>query len=1648
MAKQNILNQDETTDEQTLESGAYEIIRKRLLAYSNQLFERVNKLNEKRKEAFGVLENKIIATDRIITDNTCVARDMFSLGNKLLFGYNVFIGLKKEMKVSDVFSLYEMKDNSFSILENNLLNDQNFIKDFHGLYQYYRDTSFNTFIEKDANLFMIFQTGKSASDIRIFTWQVNQDNTLTYAGSRSAKGYSYPPQIDFEWIKTTREQNIYGRFPHVSIEDKVFVESVGGDITIKVEDNTEDGNGIYSEEVIHKEQTLDDADIYYSIMGHIILLKILPYQEKEYRYFIFNEKTQKVVRVDDIRQCAIRLPEDDGLIFPKGYYLKSGDYKAFSLDVSDMSFLKLIISPNGEDYLYIFYNEEFGEYILLQYNIISKKVDNPLLCHGFSIYDNGKMVIFKGDNDSKKSHAIQIWQTPFVKDFSLITADSSSHLSKIGNKELVKGIADLRGIYNLLQKSEVYLGIYHQIAKEVTNAIDLHFWLDHKEAFAPKDILLDILTTANDAIDEYEKVVTIRENTEKSLSSAEEDTNKLIDNIKNAKFLVVDEYVDSLTKLQIQRGHIISLKDLRYVEVNRVDEIEKLVGDSYDKISQNCVNFLLEKHALSPFFEKLKKFEEAIPSLSKVTEIKKLSKEINKLNNGVDLLTDITNSLKIEDSTQTSQIIDNISNVYIRINQVKAIHKKHYKALFSNEAKAEFSSQFKLINQSVTNFIDQADTVEKCEELLTKVMVQIESLEGKFSDFEDYIEKLTEKRNEVYSAFDNRKVQLQESLNRKTISLWNSADRILKGISNRTKTLKSIDELNGYFASDMMIAKVKDIVKQLFDLGDSVKSEEVVSRLKSLQQDGARQLKDRLDLFEHGGNIITFGSHKFTVNTQAFDLTTVNRNGSMYYHLTGTEFFEKIKDNDFNNTKRFWQQEWPSETKSIYRAEYLAYKFLTSIETENKPISKNELKEQIANPSRLLQTIRDFMSGLYDEGYEKGVHDEDACKILTTIHPVLQEAGILRFHPSTRAYGAIFWYYSPESEDKTCLREKIKSFGYLNSLTDSQDYHQEYAKQLRVMVDSFFSELSWPVNDLYLKQIPDFLLEKLKDGSDLFPITKYAYDIYAGFIKFLKKKDPSKKFIESIKAVGSDLESKLFIIQDWLFHFVKYNDNEKQNNHSKNNFLIEAISLLTRKTVDKSLVKPVNTICTINGIIGQHSRVDGHTLKLDISDFIIRLNSFYLESVPSYKAYVQLKRKLTEAKKEDMRLNEFKPKVMSSFVRNRLIDSIYIPLIGTNLAKQMGAFGGAKRTDLMGLLMLISPPGYGKTTLMEYISNRLGIIFMKINGPAIGNQVSSLDPDEAVNATAREEVEKLNLAFEMANNVMIYLDDIQHCNPEFLQKFISLCDAQRKIEGVYNGRTKTYDLRGKKVAVVMAGNPYTESGEKFRVPDMLANRADTYNLGDIIGGNAEVFNLSYLENCLTSNTVLNKLASRSQHDIYEMIKIAKTNSSEGIQFEKGYSMEEVKEFVNVFKKLLVIQDVILKVNQQYIYSAAQDDDYRTEPNFLLQGSYRNMNKMAEKVVPIMNEEELNQLIMNHYTDESQLLTTGAEFNLLRFKELIGWLSQDEAERLSYIRSTYKKGKALGKLKEGDAMTQISGQISLFNDRFDSLVSVVEGSIGK
>ncbi len=475
-------------------------------------------------------------------------------------------------------------------------------------------------------------------------------------------------------------------------------------------------------------------------------------------------------------------------------------------------------------------------------------------------------------------------------------------------------------------------------------------------------------------------------------------------------------------------------------------------------------------------------------------------------------------------------------------------------------------------------------------------------------------------------------------------------------------------------------------------------------------------------------------------------------------------------------------------------------------------------------------------------------------------------------------------------------------------------------------------------------------------------------------------------------------------------------------------------------------ISGIEKIKNLKSVIGKSIQDDDEKERsylFDYHHFFTRLTYFTEEVKPRYLQLQRLKHDLIEQKRKSLRLHEFQTQVLTSFVRNKLINQVYFPLIGANFAKQMGAYGNDKRTDRSGMLLLISPPGYGKTTLMEYVADRLGLIFMKINGPSIGHEITSVDPAEARNAATRQELQKLNLAFEMSDNVMLYLDDIQHCNPEFLQKFISLADGQRKIEGVYNGESKTYDFRGKRFCVVMAGNPYTESGDKFQIPDMLSNRADIYNLGDTASNRADLFRLSLIENGLTSNMHLKAITQYGLENLYKLVQYIENNEQNLPEVEGNLSPQEIQDCLKVLEKIMFIRDVVLKVNAQYIRSAAMSDDYRVEPPFKLQGSYRDMNKLMSQVVPIQKDKEVYQLLLDHYQNESQTLTSDAEANLLKLGELMDDLNEITLARWTTIKETFVKNNKIKGLGDSDRMSQIIGQMSLFVEGLEGIKKALD-----
>jgi hypothetical protein len=1606
-----------TVEQAVSEGGAYDIIRQRLSEQGQKIDSLISDINEARQQEFGSTEMKVLGRMRLRTENNCQAKDLVIVGDKVLFGYNVFIGLKKETKIEDVLSLYSLSENDgqFELRsvpsKDSFLADSRFETEFKELYTYYKSASLSQLVVKDGRLLASFSIGEKLTDVRVFRWQISTDGqSLDYIDNRGERDLKLPASHDFEWKECTRDDVVDGRNPHINILDTLFVDSSRGDITIKVEDNTNVGLGIYSELVSNETQSIDDGDFYFVDLGQIIILKIKPYQEESFRYLVFNKNNQDITRIDAIGDACLSLPENHGIIFPGGYYLTTGEHKSFDDNLEGLVYKKTLRSPNGEDVLYVFYQPESNVIALYAYNLIERKLQNPQFGHGYGFYEDGRMIIFYADEEPNRVHPIQIWQTPYYSEvFASAQPVSQNFYAKIGNAELVRGISELYGISKSVVSEDVSSNHYDQLSKQCQRIFDSYFWLDSPELKAINQLVKEIGTTAESVIDEYEKVESIRKQSDQALSEAEAVQQEIRRGIEPSSWHSPQEFVEGLNRIRQYRGHLMTIKDYRYINVDKISELDQSIGEVENELCQQTVDFLSSEDALESYYKMLDEIAKNSEKSKTNSQLKPFLEQVEKLAQGLDLISEMMASLKVEDATVQTRIVDSVSELYGKLNQQRAELEHQRKSMGSVEATAQFGARIKLLNQSIHNALGLSNTPDKCDEQVSRLLVQLEELEGEFSDYDDFVNDVITKREEIFESFEEHKQSLIEQRQRKAQSLATAGERILQSVQRRVKRFNEQDELNTFFASDGLVTKIRDIIEQLHEYDDSVKAEDLDSQLKAAKQQSIRSLRDKSDLYEDGDQVIKLGPrHKFAVNRQALDLTILPKDKELYIRLTGTDYFERLESDELRELSEYWPMVVPSETDNLYRSEYLAYCILKSAESNLDNLTWDQLSLASADIKILSNLVSEFASPRFREGYEKGIHDHDAAKILQQLVSVYELAGVFKYSPLSRGLACIHWANLQNGKEQKLWQQKAKSASQMASVFTDGRAKLILKDEIESELDSFVDQYSLPVDKQNITSASEYLVDELASSTVNFSTSKYARQLCEDFKTHLTTHDIWQDYQKALSDMKGQVGRRWQIAEGWLTAFVV--SQKKQNFES---FIGEAIGILNaEKRIDRQ-DRQIDIQINVEGLIGTHSRIVDRKLAIQLDEFLDRNQQHNTTVLPGYHEYHRLRSQVIDEQRQQLRLHEFKAKPLSSFVRNKLINDVYLPLIGDNLAKQIGTVGDKKRTDLMGLLLMISPPGYGKTTLMEYVADRLGLIFMKINCPVIGHHVTSVDPKQADNSAARQELEKLNLALEMGNNVMLYLDDIQHTNSEFLQKFISLCDGTRRIEGIWQGKAKTYDMRGKKFAVVMAGNPYTETGEAFQIPDMLANRADIYNLGDVLGGKEEVFELSYVENSLTSNPILAPLATREMSDVYKFIDMANGKNIAATDLSHQYGGAEIKEIVSVLEKMQKIQQVVWRVNKEYIAASSKDDRYRTEPAFKLQGSYRNMNKMSEKISAIMTDEEIVRVIDDHYLGESQLLTNATEANLLKLAEIRGTITDAESVRWQQIKSDFMRNKSMG-----------------------------------
>ena len=142
--------------------------------------------------------------------------------------------------------------------------------------------------------------------------------------------------------------------------------------------------------------------------------------------------------------------------------------------------------------------------------------------------------------------------------------------------------------------------------------LDAHYWVDESEALGIDVLLKDISSTAELVIDEFEKVESIRQQSAKTMQEAEQNQMELLHSIQPDSWETAEDYVLVLDKLRHQRGHLATIKDYRYIDLQRIAELDDALQQASEKLSERTGVFLAGDDALQPYQQKITDFNQHV----------------------------------------------------------------------------------------------------------------------------------------------------------------------------------------------------------------------------------------------------------------------------------------------------------------------------------------------------------------------------------------------------------------------------------------------------------------------------------------------------------------------------------------------------------------------------------------------------------------------------------------------------------------------------------------------------------------------------------------------------------------------------------------------------------------------------------------------------------------------------------------------------------------------------------------------------------------------------------------------------------------------------------------------------------------------------
>ncbi|MBO1420432.1 DNA repair ATPase, partial [Streptomyces sp. FH025] len=409
-------------------------------------------------------------------------------------------------------------------------------------------------------------------------------------------------------------------------------------------------------------------------LGTLLLVRVRPYQEETVRHLVVHLPTGKVTRIDALGQSCLRLPADQGVAFPGGCHLADGTVRTFDQPVDGLLYERTVLSPNGEDVLYEFRSPADGRALLQPYNSVRQEAAAPLACQGYALLDDGTLIALRPAEDGPtRLHPVQLWRSPFTSErHAAEQPPGSGPLARIGNADLVRGLADCLALARLAAAGADTPAGHRAVLTACTRTADRHHWLGQSGLGDLAEPLAEIRDTARQVIAEYEAIAQLTAHAAARTDETADHVEGLLRTARGETLADAAEWVERLAGLRRAQGRVEALRELPRADRERIDALAEHLAQGLAEAADRAVVQLAEPAAFEPHRRRAGELAEHCAAIATAAEAEPLSARLAEQSEALQTVSELVGTLDLADATTRTAILDRLADVLGLLNRARA----------------------------------------------------------------------------------------------------------------------------------------------------------------------------------------------------------------------------------------------------------------------------------------------------------------------------------------------------------------------------------------------------------------------------------------------------------------------------------------------------------------------------------------------------------------------------------------------------------------------------------------------------------------------------------------------------------------------------------------------------------------------------------------------------------------------------------------------------------------------------------------------------------------------------------------------------------------------------------------------------------------